>query len=170
MINLKDIDIEYISSAIFGLTGLILSLFIGFISGNAISLVIIRALIITIIFSILGFACILIIKKYVPEIYKIFTSINNNEEVEIKPENLEEDIKDKKPIIDSSVSEEINLHEDKRDEELENEFNTFDNQSEEDSYASKRVVDSKNIFNEKKIKYEPKIAAQAIRTMLKRDE
>ena len=56
--------------------------------------------------------------------------------------------------------------------DLENEFNTLEKEQSKDSYISTDKADtgviSKNIPSEKTIKYEPKIAAQAIRTMMKR--
>ena len=70
-------------------------------------------------------------------------------------------------IKESPVSE---IH---KDEVLENEFNEIGEKREEDSYSNRGnepAVSSHSILDEKKIKYEPKIAAQAIRTMMKRDE
>ncbi len=79
MINLKNINKEYLISAGFGFFGLILSLLAGIFSGNKLFIIFFRAITTAILFSILGFICLFIIKKFVPEIYQIINSINNNE-------------------------------------------------------------------------------------------
>ena len=183
MINLKSIDIEYIICAAFGIIALIISLVIGAFSGNRAGLVFQRAFITAIIFTVIGFISIFIIKKYVPEVYQLITSGYDNEDLEIKAENpvnqddkanISDEGAENKSELNNSTESEGSLKISREDTDLENEFTTLDKQSGEDYSLNAQQNNSnlfpKDAFKDKKIKYEPKIAAQAIRTMMKRDE
>ena len=186
MINLKNINKEYLISAGFGFFGLILSLLAGIFSGNKLFIIFIRAITTAILFSILGYICLFIIKKFVPEIYQIINSINNNEgsdvNVETSSDIIDEQVKndniENKDLIDldaggSSIPGET-LAVNREDAKLEREFNDVgkkpDDYSSIDEDEKISGLNSYDVFKDKKIKYEPKIAAQAIRTMMKRDE
>ena len=186
MVSLKNIKIEYTVSAGFGAAGFILSLIAGIFSGNAILSVFFKAFITAVIFSVLGFICLFIIKKFVPEMYQIICSIISKEDVNIDLEASDDKIDEKSefsvnqngniqnpeeteyPVFDGGVSAK------NEDAELESEFNSVgkngDNYSSLKTNEKDSVEISHDIFKESKIKYEPKIAAQAIRTMMKRDE
>jgi hypothetical protein len=189
MINFRNIGVQYLTGILFGLFALVLSLLIGFLSGNRISLVIFRTFLNTFIFSLIGTGCIFIIKRFVPEIYQIISFSDDAENIEIKteeisgksnstrkkskenPESNSEELKQENP---DSAENEMSLNEKRDDTELENEFNVLDKQpsgfsSENSSNNNSDNVSSK-IIKDNSIKYEPKIAAQAIRTMMKKDE
>lgn len=177
MINFKSLDIEYITGLIFGVLGFVLSILIGFISGNNFVFIVVRSLIIAVIFSLIGYACLIIIKKFVPEIYHVFTSINENQEIDINKDisDVAEHESSIENIPEASAAD-INSESDLKipDMDLENQFNTLEKDKSEESQVNAdgrdSAVISKNISSEKNIRYEPKIAAQAIRTMMKRDE
>ncbi len=103
-------------------------------------------------------------------IQKLQSDIINEQ---VKNDNIEN-----KDFIDldaggSSIPDET-LAVNREDAKLEREFNDIEKQP--DDYSSvdegEKVsgINSHDVFKDKKIKYEPKIAAQAIRTMMKRDE
>jgi hypothetical protein len=192
MIHLKNINTKYIISTGFGLLGLILSLFVGIFSGNGISAVFFRAFITAIIFSIVGFICLFIIEQFVPEIYQIVNSMNI-ENANVNVENTESIITDNTENVESNISNDNNenikigniesddssisneiLTVKNDDTQLERQFNTIEKQT--DNYSSLNTDEkdsstiSRDILKDNRIKYEPKIAAQAIRTMMKRDE
>ncbi len=176
MIDIKKIEIEFISGAAFGVAALLLSLLVGIFSGNSVGLVLLRAFFMTIGFSLLGFICILVLKKFVPEFYQLFHVINKNDSVDFKTENvgiIEGNDMVKKQEATVAPGQDIPINEHQKDEVLENEFSEIEKKREENFYSDngeEPVLSSHNILDEKKIKYEPKIAAQAIRTMMKRDE
>ncbi|MBN2402535.1 MAG: hypothetical protein JXN64_09045 [Spirochaetes bacterium] len=181
MITLKNINIEYLAAMGFGLTGLVLSLFAGFFSGNSISVILFRAFITAIILSIVGFICLFIIKKFVPEIYQIINSIFNNESADINVDSSNEKSYEKAEgdnlgnmSSDTAEFSEINenLAANRTDTDLESQFNTIDKIDSSSSLNADMTPGavSHSGFKDNKIKYEPKIAAQAIRTMMKRDE
>jgi hypothetical protein len=186
MKHLINTNKEYLISAGIGIIGLVLSLFVGIFSGNSISTVIFRAFITAILLAIVSFASLFIIKKFVPEIYLIINSISNIENADINVENSTVKV-DKKvdsndnenanpvnPEESSSTIQDETLAVNQEDTKLEREFSNIENRI--DDYSSLDADDkvpgmnSRDFFKDRKIKYEPKIAAQAIRTMMKRDE
>ncbi len=181
MINLRNIDVEYLTGALFGAFALILSVLIGFISGNRISLILFRTFVNVILFSIIGTACMFVIKKFVPEIYQIIDSVNSAENVEVKSEELTnesvneaENSNEIKSNINESAAQDIPSHDNRDDAELEREFSGVDKHPAEFSSFDVKEKDlniiSRDNQHDRRMKYEPKIAAQAIRTMMKKDE
>jgi hypothetical protein len=178
MINYKNIGVEYLSGALFGLFALVLSLVIGFIAGNKISLIFFRTFLNTLIFSVIGTGCVFVVKKFVPEMYQVISLSNDDENIEIntndlavKPDNNNrENITANPEMVSTSVNEQGN----REDTELENEFNSLDKPSSGNSSFDIKENDTDNISHDikkdKSNRYEPKIAAQAIRTMMKKDE
>jgi hypothetical protein len=161
----KEIDLKYRFSVVFAVIALILSGIIGLFAGNNIGLVVIRSMIMTIVFMILGYGVIFIIQKFVPEILGIVGSdeplpsdevqidseavaseINGDEIVQEDAPDFGED--DSVPLVDSTLKKDY-----------------FNIGKEEEGKLGKHII-----VDESKIKYEPKIMADAIRTMLKRDE
>ena len=159
----KEIDLKYRFSAVFGIIALLLSIIIGLFTGNDVGLVIIRSMIMTIAFVVIGYGVIFIVQKFVPEMLSLEGSdepvqvedvqidseavvpeINGDEVVEEMPDSGEDD---SVPLVDSTL---------KKD---------YFNIGEEEGKLGKHII-----VDESKIKYEPKIMADAIRTMLKRDE
>jgi hypothetical protein len=186
MINLKNINKEYLISTGFGFLGLILSLLAGIFSGNKLFIIFIRAITTVILFSILGYVCLFIIKKFVPEIYQIINSINNNEGSDVSIETSS-DIIDEQGKNDNIENQDLvdleaggasitgaTLAVNREDAKLEREFNDVGKQPDDFSSINEDEkvsgINSHGVFKDNKIKYEPKIAAQAIRTMMKRDE
>ena len=177
MININEFDIGYKSAILFGLASLFFSFLIGVISGNEVSVIIVRSLLFMIGFSFLGFISVYIIKKYVPEFYDVLLLNQSNSDVENRDIALEESSEDDKKA--DSLSDSITMEEnDVKPQNIEipdidDELTSFKGSAVkgadlDKSNSGKIPVDIMTQFNEK-IKYEPKIMAQAVRTMMKRD-
>jgi hypothetical protein len=178
MINYKNIGVEYLTGALFGLFALLISLLIGFIAGNRITLIIFRTFLNTLIFSAIGAACIFIIKKFVPEMYQVISMSNGTESIEINTNDLSDKAGSDNRVNVSGAPENADVssheHGNREDSELENEFNAIDKQTSGNSSFDMKGDNSDNIsrdvIKDKTVRYEPKIAAQAIRTMMRKDE
>ncbi len=177
MINIGEINIEYKITILFGLGAMVLSFLIGLLAGNAILLVILRTLIFTCAFSAIGFAGLYVIKKYVPEMYEIFDSNytgqgksyssveENNEDVDMNMQ--EESALESKDEIDDTKNETDDMNEGPVTTERVD-ISESDIHLKEIENENNRLDFSGN--TKQNLKYEPKIAAQAIRTMMKRDD
>ncbi len=184
MKSLKDTNKEYLISAGIGLLGMVLSILIGILSGNNISTVIFRSVISVILLSLICFACIYVIKKYVPEIYEAINSARNSENSVVdvedsagkavnKGENADrENANNTYPEESASSIPDMTAAVNREDSKLEREFTDIEKQAENQSSINDNIPGKKSgdFFRDRKINYEPKIAAQAIRTMMKRDE
>ncbi len=172
MVDLKEINKEYLFSAILGISALILSFLIGILAGNSIGLIVVRSVISMVIFSAIGFACFFVIKRFVPEVYEIFDStslaVEINESDVSNEENVEEKVGETNSVEIPPVGESSKVS------GLDDEFSTIENPSM--SGSDSNLSDSKGNVNyshpqgmDQQFKYEPEVAAQAIRTMMKKD-
>ncbi len=185
MAGLNDFGIEIRSSVLFAAVSLILSLLVGMISGIGMSVILLRVLVIVPLFAALGYGLVLVIKRYVPEFYDLLAG--NSPEMEI--EEAAADVDDEGPEIsgidepaaEETVGDYAAPVEEKGDETFsELTGSDFPQMSSSDSSTGEDIGSSlnldsgklgKHILNdEKAVKYEPKIMAQAIRTMISRDE
>ncbi len=168
MINIKEINREYILSAIFGVSALILSFLIGFLAGNGIGPIIFRSVISMIVFSIIGFAGLYVIKRFVPEVYEI---IDSGSTVQIDDSDLS--IEESEEVVDAEQQEAPPIEEEAKVTDLDEEFSSEKKANVDDSdldLSSEEESPAPGTDLQEKIKYEPEIAAQAIRTMMKKDE
>ena len=74
MIKFGELGIELKSGMIFSAIALVLSVIAGFAGGVPGGMVLFRSLVITPVFFVVGFGIILIIKKFVPEIYEMLSN------------------------------------------------------------------------------------------------
>ncbi len=173
------ISLEGKVAIIFGILAFLISLLFGIMVGNKIGILFGRVLFFTVIYSALGYGSLLIIKRLVPEVYEI---LNQSFKFLQSKESQEEYIT-VKPDETSTVQEESAT----RDEEYTAEKSasgTSDTSYKEvftpletKDFTTVSTKDSKHkkmgkhiVLDDKKIQYEPKIMAEAIRTMLKRDK
>lgn len=185
MLDLKQIEIEYKISAIFAGIAFIISLLLGFISGNNIGLILIRSFISLFIFLLLGYSAIFIIKRFVPEVYQLFQAsdvIINNDDTQIdineaSGKGIEESAKgDRQEEIDSKspdTSSDTYSVNTAKDDDFEDEISSVDKSSLSNSEPSSGTIIGKSKLESdfmQKIKYEPKIVAEAVRTMMKKDD
>ena len=185
MINVKNLQFEYKSGLVLGITGFVISLLLGFVSGNSIEVILFRVLIFTILFAFLGYGSFFIIKKYVPEIYQVFSALDNKTEHKSNTGNtdesnekiLTENIPETKEKQETSTESEVKPAQEFT--ELSNDITPELNVPDADKTLNDEILNSpveemnktaQKLLKDNNIKYEPKIAAQAIRTMMKRDE
>ncbi len=170
--KIKDLGLEFKAVLIFGGSALILSLTVGLIFGNDILNALFKALIMTLIFGAIGYGIIFIIKIFVPEIYEILNSPPESE----NSEAIFQKTAEQTPVVDSTEvkSDDDKYIEESIDDTTEKEFKPFE-ETEFKKYESvEKMKEGKLgkhiVVDEKKVKYEPKIVAEAIRTMMKRDK
>lgn len=161
-------QLEAKSAMLFGITALVISFVLGLLAGNNIGFVLLRTLMLSLVFAGIGFGVIVVLRKFVPEFIEMIESVQSP-----KDEALDEDV-----IIDQNVempSSDISF--DSKESEKVTEKVKFEpfgkedfvNISSQPSFTEGKL--GKHFIDEKKkIKYEPKIIAEAIRTMIRRDE
>jgi len=150
-------------SIIFGIIGLIVSVIFSLFSKNPISVIITDVLISTIIALILGFVVYTILKQKVPELLEIFGDFTSS------PNSIKgtewEDSYDYGEELEDTSGQEMNY------EESDLTANKEINVEEEKPILEKPKHFGDHILVDKiAIKNEPKLMAEAIRTMLSKDD
>jgi len=74
MFSVRNISLGYKASAIFAVLALALSLVIGFIVGVRWEVVLVRSVILMIVFAGIGFGASFIVQRFVPEVYQLLSS------------------------------------------------------------------------------------------------
>jgi len=200
MQSLKKIDIEYRFTALFGIGAFIVSIFTGIVSGIGPATVFIRSFIILPLFAIFGFAIIFVIRKYVPEFYEFLNGLQKNHAQEERngavenPEDAEIDsepdrqrnagsLSDDIPEIGDRAIEDVQRSKGGVDEKQQGELfselkgedfpsmeSITDSELEKPFDSDKRKLGKHIIIDEHFVKYEPRIMAEAVRTMMSKDE
>ncbi len=178
MVSLDKINLEYKSTVLFGFTALLLSFVIGLIAGVRWNVVFLRALILMAVFGVIGFGICFILKKYVPEVYELVSSMASlrsasqetaaPEDHGEAPEGMEEaEARDNGEAgADAAATAPSEFKE--FDKEGLAHFSTGPGGS--GSINTKSGKLGKHILESEKLaKYEPKIMAQAVRTMMSKD-
>ena len=171
MVKLEGMTIEVKAGAIFAVTGFFLSFIIGFVSGIDFSVVLIRSLITAVVFAGIGFGVIMVIKNFVPELYEVLAGTGSSEEFEEVPDTSGGS--EEFTGMDNAVSE---------SETDGSGFTGFDDSSYErlSSVSDQGLNSELNVSEGKMGKhiimsdqfngYEPKIIADAVRTMMSKDK
>lgn len=185
MTNMNALNLEYRWGIIFGILALVLSSLLGVLTGNSLAQILLRSLILSFVFVAVGSGAVMVIKKYVPEVYELLTSASQSSRstdsnelpsiggalpgnaANVAGEQIKEDLKE-------------NLSPKTEPEKMENPAaeepsDGFVPLKEEDykTYSTAKVEEGKlgkHILTDKKLKYEPKIVAEAIRTMMGKDK
>jgi hypothetical protein len=168
MIQFGELGIELKSGILFSVLALVLSIIAGFAGSVPGGMIFFRSLIITPVFFIVGFGIILVIKKYVPEIYEMFAtfkvSSENSEEnvdISINPSDMAGDETPEKS--DSGFSEFTEKDYDR--------LTTINDSGLDGALNTSGAKLGKHIIVENQLNsYEPKLMAQAIRTMMSKDK
>ncbi len=174
--NLSEIKIEYRFSAVFAALSFVFSLAIGLIAGIDVSVVVVRTIFSVVIFGLLGYAAAFVLSKYVPEVLSLIRS-SDSEEIDILPESGLGGAADSETADEStgafSEMDESSLPRVERstnqgfEDSLNDDLGSFSSRSGVDPAGGKL---GKHIISEdKKFKYEPKLMAQAVRTMMRKD-
>lgn len=181
MISLDKITIEYKSTVLFGFTALFLSFIIGFLAGVRWNVVVLRSVLLMAVFSVIGYGICVILKKFVPEVYGILTS---------HPAHMTEGAPGGEPDIDMQDGAQAeyageeggvetappmeSTEPPRGDEFRELEKDGLTHYSTDAGGGSGVHTPTgklgKHILEKEKLaKYEPKIMAQAVRTMMGKD-
>lgn len=181
MISLHKINLEYKSAALFGVIALIFSIIIGLLTGIKWNIVLLRSFILMILFAAIGFGVCVILRKFVPEVYDFMASVAslNTGEVGEEPEidvvsdetraaAAESEYVEAAPIDTSAAPSATNEFRELDKDELAHYTTASEEKSAVNTKAGKL---GKHILETEKItKYEPKIMAQAVRTMMSKDK
>lgn len=168
MMQFGELGIELKSGIVFSIAAFFFSIIAGFAGSVPAGIVLVRSVFITPLFFGVGFGLVLVIKKFVPEVYEILSEVKKNtedpvEKVEISLDTVDETVNEVTEKNDSSFS-----------EFTEKDYDRLQTISEPDldSVAGTSAVKlGKHIIVENSLnKYEPKLMAQAIRTMMSKDK
>jgi hypothetical protein len=181
MISLNKINLEYKSTALFGFIALILSFIIGLLTGIKWNIVLLRSFILMILFAAIGFGVCAILRRFVPEVYDIMASIaslkagevNGETDIEMGADSTPSPAAESEYIETAPVDKpSIPLPADEFRELDKDGLAQFSTASEGESAVNTKVGKlGKHILEKEKLtKYEPKIMAQAVRTMMSKDK
>ncbi len=177
MMDMSDIQLEYRSGALFGAVALIISLFAGIITGNGAGQVIGRSLVLMIVFAALGYIAIYVIRKYVPEVFELLSAMSSRR---MGDEGLKELPDEDRPTPAADTASDAAEPDSVAGAQepaggapaqpdafvplQEGDFTAYSSAKPEQGKLGK------HFFEQKNIRYEPKIMAEAIRTMIARDK
>lgn len=167
--GLSGFTIELKSAALFGLTALVLSFVTGMASGNSLGYALFKSSIITLVFGAIGYGAVVVLRRFVPELIEILGPAAAPEDgtdavVSAPGEGTDEG----QPGADQGDKEK------KPDAGLEKEFEPLKSGDLKSYTSGPAPLDGKMgkhfVSEQKTVKYEPKIIAEAIRTMIRRDD
>jgi hypothetical protein len=178
MFNLKNLSLEYKITALFAIVALIVSLLTGLIMGIRWYTVLLRSAVIAVVFTGMGYGACAVVKRYVPEIYDLLASLvsraipdaGDSTAAGTSPHEAE----------DKGGADAAGEDRNRPDMKQEPEFKELDNDT-MDHYTTSpggsggvntaRGKLGKHVLQTEKLaKYEPKVIAKAIRTMMKKDD
>lgn len=181
MISLHKIDLEYKSTALFGSTALLLSFLIGLIAGIRLNVVVLRSFLLMVVFAVIGFGICIILKKYVPEVYEIVSALaalpgaGKEDEAAADQGTVQADTGDVEGRDSEGMGETLETPSapgasDFKELEKEGLSHYSTASGGTGSINTKTGKMGKHILESEKLaKYEPKIMAQAVRTMMSKD-
>ena len=171
----EQMGIEQKYGSVFGLAAFLLSFLTGLVSGVSFAVTIIRSLIMAPVFFIVGYGIITVLKKYVPEIYEALAAAGEK--------SGESGLEGQTEISLSGIDQGADADEYDETGKVKGEEFTEFTQKDFDRYkttedsgldaafnASGGKMGKHIIVQEQFNSYEPKIMAQAIRTMMSKDK
>jgi len=157
---LKNVNPEYKVAAAFAIVAMLVSLLIGAVSGVKFGVVLLRTFCSILIFAGLGLGIFFVIKKYVPELFEI--NVGNTEDDLTKTDLQSEEGGEPDAFTELTGSDFPNLNE----AEVKDVSKTPTNNTEMSSSSmGKHIVKENDDFP-----YEPEVMAQAVRTMMSKDD
>ncbi len=180
MAKLKELSFEFRSGLFFGVVALVLSFLTGISAGVDFSVTVIRSLIMTPVFIAVGYGVIVVIQKKVPELYEILAgrndvsvdaedSVDINEgisgvdESDFSAEDGEDSIASTEPDENTGFTEFKNNDYDR--------LSSVDDSTPEGGPNTGNGKMGKHIIVEDQFNsYEPKLLAEAVRTMMSKDK
>lgn len=191
MTALKRIPIEFRSAIIMGLAALLITFIVSVLAGNNPGQIIGRTIIMTFVFAVIGLGAMIVLKQFVPEVYNIFSGDIETGGVPSEPEEAvinsgdsfreaegsqtghEEEAEEGGMTPSTEEISETGAPENTR-EGHDEAFTPLDKEDYPRATVSQDAAQGKMgkhiILDEKKVQYEPKVMAEAIRTMMSRDK
>lgn len=172
MVSLKSIKWEYKISISFAVVSFLLSFFTGVITGNNFSAIIVKALLMAIIFAVMGYGLVYVLRKYVPEVFELPVSqqaeATEQEETSILDESEQisgeegiESLESVEPVTSGAEFKPMG----------DSDFPKFEpSSSEQGAESGKTASMGRHVFEDDGVKYEPQLMAEAIRTMMNKDK
>jgi hypothetical protein len=160
-----ELGLEFKSGILFSGIALVLSILAGLIGSVPFGMIIFRSLIIIPLFFFVGFGLFIIVKSFIPEVYDAILNFNRTDEYD-SDENTE-------MSSDEGIEGE-NLEEEGFKELTENDYDKVQSTKKDNVIDTSGGKLGKHIIVNSKSNpafgYEPKIMAEAIRTMMSKDE
>jgi len=189
MISLKSLAIEYKTGAVMGVAALVLSFLTGLIVGNEFLYSLGRAFFFSILFALLGIGGLVLLKRFVPEAYAAIAepglssakSVDTSESVEVVASGIagadEASAASAVDVQPGTAAKKSRSNADADESEsggpefepLGDYYKKQPGPDHLDVTSSKKSM-GRHVLVEKSIKYEPKILAAAVRTMMNRDQ
>ncbi len=173
MLKLKGLGIEIKSGLFFAVVGFLFSFITGFVAGISFSVVILRSVITALIFSFLGYVAVIIIRKYVPEIYEMFFMQEDSAQEEATEQRAEngDGFTRADEIIESAEESGDNSGFRGLDDQSYERLTSVQNQElDSDLNISAGKMGNHIIIQDQFNGYEPKLMADAVRTMMSKDK
>jgi hypothetical protein len=184
MLDFKKIKLEYRVSALLGFGAFVLSLLTGIIMGFNWNTVMLRSLVMMAVFSGIGMGISAILKTYVPELYELFTSVAApsksagdaaaGEEGRSERTVSEQKAEETQPIATVEIEREPAPPKtapsfNELDKDMLSQFSSAPGRSDAINTAEGKL--GKHVLKTEKLaRYEPKVMAQAVRTMMSKDQ
>jgi hypothetical protein len=181
MISIRSISLGYKASAIFAVLALVLSLVTGFAAGIMWDVVLVRSVILMALFAGIGFGISIIIQKFVPEVYQFLSSLagagqatdSGEPEVDLSGMGAEPAAGGEASLpeenIEAGGQAAVTLPEEFTELEKEG-LAHYSTSSGGTSVNTRSGKLGKHVLEKEKMaKYEPKIMAQAVRTMMSKE-
>jgi hypothetical protein len=171
MISMGIINWEIKAAFIFAIMALLISLLTGFAAGNDFSVILLRAFLLCVVFGFIGFGSIFALKKYVPEIYDIFSM--QLQQTPGGSAQAEIDVQGVEPSIEMTDS--VAASREMPDDVPETPEPVYDEPPQmKRDFPDSAPVSEKSMgrhkLEEKAMKYSPKLMAEAVRTMMSKDK
>jgi len=156
-------EIEFKSGMIFSVIAFVLSIAAGLLGSVPVGMIIFRSLFVIPLFFFVGFGVLIILKKFVPEVYEVFINSNGTAE-EDTVENIDISFNDSEDIIGGNpYNREENFAE--NDHSKVHGTNTDNGLNTSNGKLGKHIIVENQLNG-----YEPKVMAEAIRTMMSKDK
>lgn len=178
MVTFESVKIEYKTGAVFGALALVLSIAVGLAAGNTVLYTFGRALFLGIVFACLGTGLTMLLRKYVPE---VFTSSEGSAGSSAFDEGASgtdfgasagiSAVDTSAPVSSSfDASSGVSGGAEEQGFVPLGEYVAGQQYGDEHLQTKGSVSVGRHILEEKGVKYEPKIIADAIRTMMSKDQ
>jgi predicted lipid-binding transport protein (Tim44 family) len=184
MLDLKKIKFEYRTSAVLGFSAFVLSLLTGIIMGFSWNTIVLRSFVLMAVFAGMGLGISITLKTYVPEVYELFTSRaapnktiagaaageGGRPERTVSEQKAEENqIAAAEEIASEPAPPKAEPSFNELDKDMLSQYSSAPGRSDAINTAEGKL--GKHVLKTEKLaKYEPKVMAQAVRTMMSKDQ